>query len=358
MLIGGAGADVLNGNGGIDTASYVTAAAAIAITLATGAQTGDAAGDTLNSIEIITGSSYGDTITGDAGNDVFNGGNGNDILTGGTGSDTLNGDAGNDLLTGGSGADILNGGSGTDTASYASSSTAVSINLVTGVHTGGDAEGDTLVALETVIGSAFSDSLVASSAVTLAGGGGNDSYYIGSGNVAVTETAGNGTDTVFTSTNTYTLTNNVENLIYTGPSNFVGTGNNLANAMSGGNGADTILGLAGDDTLFGGEGLDLLAGGSGQDTFLFTALTHSNAASGIDRITDFSQDDRDIIDLSAIGELVFRGSEAFSGTGAEIRFEVSDGRTEVFADVDGDGFTDFQVTLEGSITLSAGDFIL
>lgn len=144
------------------------------------------------------------------------------------------------------------------------------------------------------------------------------------------------------------------------------SGNSLANEITGSNGADALSGLAGDDTLLGGDGNDMFSGGAGfdlisdgagQDTFLFAALGDSNAVSGIDQIADLSQAGGDIIDVSALGEFAFLGSDAFSGSGGEIRFEISGGQTTVFADADGDGQSDFQMTLVGAITLMAGDFL-
>ena len=62
---------------------------------------GHAQGDTLATIENLTGSGHGDTLTGDAN------------------ANTLRGAGGNDTLVGLAGADVLDGGAGTDTASYA-----------------------------------------------------------------------------------------------------------------------------------------------------------------------------------------------------------------------------------------------
>jgi Ca2+-binding RTX toxin-like protein len=93
-------------------------------------------GDTLTTIENLTGSNYNDTLTGDAGANVLSGGTGNDTLAGGAGADTLT------------------GGSGTDTADYSASGSAVTVNLLTNVNTGGDAASDSLSGIENVTGSA------------------------------------------------------------------------------------------------------------------------------------------------------------------------------------------------------------
>jgi Ca2+-binding RTX toxin-like protein len=194
-LIGGSGADLLDGGKGFDVASYETAANAIFINLETSVFTGDAAGDTLVSIEQIDGSKYNDEIVGNVEANVFNGLDGND---------TLRGSSGNDLLIGETGADVLDGGEGSDSASYANSTTGVSINLTTGVISGGDAQGDVLVSIENLEGSVVSD------------------------------------DTLL--------------------------GNNADNFLNGLGGNDTLDGGAGDDILVGGIGTNTLKGGLGNDT--------------------------------------------------------------------------------------------
>ena len=96
-LIGGAGADYLSGGSGSDTASYFGATAGVVASLTNSSiNTGDAAGDTYNSIMSLIGSDF---------NDVLNGSNGGNRIDGGTGYDTIKGYGGNDTLTGGAGKD-------------------------------------------------------------------------------------------------------------------------------------------------------------------------------------------------------------------------------------------------------------
>jgi Ca2+-binding RTX toxin-like protein len=226
-LSGGAGADILDGGQGQDFVSYATASSGILINLLTNVHTGDAAGDVFvpKSIEEIEGSAYADTLIGDTDNNILRGGAGNDTLEGGEGDDTLIGSdpppedeeikkllqnvqhddrliggagadklyggEGKDTLIGGAGADILDGGEGKDIASYETATTAVSINLATGVHTG-DAAGDVFESIEEYEGSSYDDTLSgdnnnnifsgADGNDTLVGGGGADTLRGGQGN--------------------------------------------------------------------------------------------------------------------------------------------------------------------------------
>jgi Ca2+-binding RTX toxin-like protein len=172
ILIGRYGADVLIGGVGRDTASYATSLTGVEVRLdpflGTGAG-GEATGDQLIAVENIVGSSRSDVLVGDFQGNLILGGEGNDAIIGREGADTLYGEAGNDtllggveddFLSGGAGADIIGGGAGNDAADYSASGAGVSVNLATGVGLGGDAQGDVLVSIENLIGSAFDDTFV------------------------------------------------------------------------------------------------------------------------------------------------------------------------------------------------------
>ncbi|MFO1034378.1 MAG: calcium-binding protein [Hyphomicrobiales bacterium] len=257
-LIGGAGADKLSGGDGNDTADYSTSTVTgVNVNLATGAASGgDAQGDTLSSIENLTGSKF------------------NDVLTGNTGANVLNGGAGDDLLVGGAGADRLIGGDGSDTADYSASGAALTVNLATGAAFGGDADGDTLSGIENVTGTKFNDSLTGdANANTLNGGAGNDILVGGAG--ADRLIGGDGVDTADYSASGAGVTVNLlagtgaggdaDGDVLSGIENLVGsayndvlTGDALANRIDAGKGDDVVFGSGGGDTILGGDGTDLV----------------------------------------------------------------------------------------------------
>ena len=190
FLTGGNGADTLDGGGGFDVASYTGSGNQVIINLVTGvASRGQAGGDTLISIEGLSGSAFGDTLVGSFGDNTIEGNGGRDVLSGQRGDDTLLGGAGDDSLEGGTGADILVGGIGRDTARYINSAEAVTVDLAAGTGQGGSAQGDTLLSIENVLGSALDDILIgdagnntlfgSSGADTITGGGGIDKYFGG-----------------------------------------------------------------------------------------------------------------------------------------------------------------------------------
>ncbi|WP_324749472.1 Ig-like domain-containing protein [Sphingomonas sp. LY54] len=140
----------------------------------------------------------------------------------------------------------------------------------------------------------------------------------------------------------------------------------------GGAGSDTLIGGQGADILVGRGGSDSLTGGVGPDTFRYSTVSESAAATP-DTITDF-QHLIDKIDLAGIdANTLFGGNQAFhsigsaaftggGGTGAgELRLlDIGGGNWTVEGDVNGDGTADLviQVTLFGGGTLEPVDFIL
>ena len=99
-------------------------------------------------------------------------------------ADTLIGNAGDNVLRGGKGGQILDGGDNGpvgDTADYSTSSAGVTV-ILGGTSSGGDADGDTLVDIENVTGSAKDDVLIGDGGANLLdGGAGNDVLQGGGG---------------------------------------------------------------------------------------------------------------------------------------------------------------------------------
>ena len=139
------------------------------------------------------------TINGGKGDDTLSGGNGNDTINGGEGNDTLiGGSSGNNILNGGPGADSHNGRFGNTTVSYSGSPAGVTVNLLTGSASGGDASGDTFEDVEGIIGSDHADTLTANdglAVIQLTGGGGNDTLNSGGAIFTIID-GGSGTDTL------------------------------------------------------------------------------------------------------------------------------------------------------------------
>ena len=86
-------------------------------------------------------------------------GTGDDVVIGNEAMNRLEGRDGDDVLEGGASADTLDGGAGNDTVVYTESDTGVVVRLSTNAGQGGHAEGDTLVSIENITGSAHNDNL-------------------------------------------------------------------------------------------------------------------------------------------------------------------------------------------------------
>jgi len=163
---------------------------------------------------LLIGNDGSDRLEGGGGNDILQGGVGADLLYGGAGNDTLTGGDGADILFGGAGADHLDGGLGADWVRFIEAASGVTMSLLTGTGTIGDAAGDVYIEIENVSGSEWGDSLTGSNF---------DNQILGEG----------GDDMIL-----------------------------------GRSGHDFLLGGAGDDIIDGGFGNDILRGGPGADTLI------------------------------------------------------------------------------------------
>ncbi|WP_205481852.1 M10 family metallopeptidase C-terminal domain-containing protein, partial [Sphingomonas arenae] len=227
-----------------------------------------------NGANILRATYYADTLQGGHGDDLLYGYEGNDTLDGGRGVDRLYGGAGNDTYVVTDATDYAYelAGEGTDTVQAA-----VSVNLranieslvLTGPYsiTGRGNDLDNTITgnsgsnrmwgmggNDTLIGNAGNDFLDGSEGSdTLIGGIGNDVYYVDTLSDTIVEAANEGYDTVRTTLD-WTLGAGLDRIELLGSGDLDGTGNGLANILSGNAGANVLSGLDGNDRIFGKEG--------------------------------------------------------------------------------------------------------
>lgn len=113
------------------------------------------------------------------------------------------------------------------------------------------------------------------------GGGGNDTFVIDSKSIQLVEAFNDGYDTVKTLVS-YTMADNLDQLVMLGKGNLTAHGNSSSNSMLGNAGNNKLFGEFGSDSLAGGKGDDFLTGGDGYDTFVF------HKGDGVDTVTDFN----------------------------------------------------------------------
>ena len=440
-LEGGPGADELHGgytdsdtgidgnqaNGEMNTLSYASSNAGVTVNLAAASATGGhATGDTVetyeesalpddagNTVDVatfahVTGSMHGDRLTGDKQDNH---------LAGGGGDDTLRAGAGMDRVIGGPGADVLDGGEdmneknnmvpgdadtdGTveegemvaasiDWAVYKDAKEGVTVDLSTGMGTGGEAMGDTLVNIELIWGSEHADTFISGpGGDIIEGDGGSDtvSYEASSMGVTVnlndenqhtrvsvdttdsdnpiqfpptdpdstTDTGDASTLTgvpeldavggVFDANNIKDEDDNpnangaagdklrsIENLTGSNQKDML-AGDEQNNVLKGMGGDDMLLARAGDDKLYGGDGNDMLRAASG--------MNELNGGAGDDTITGGS------------------GNDTINGGAGDDQMSGGDGQdTFVFSPDDGeadDVITGLTGLADNAIDLSAYD---
>ncbi len=314
---------------------------------------------------VIVGGGANDTFSGDDGNDTIDGMRGDDTLNGGEGSDRLFGWGDEDTLNGGEGIDFLDGGRGKDTLNGDNGADELHGQRGTDTLKGGAGE-------DKLYGGQGRDSLDGGAGVDyLAGGVGDDTYIVDVVGDVLHEARLAGRDTVESAV-TWTLGVFFEELELTGSTAIDGTGNAVANKVTGNSGANKLLGLDGNDmlsggggadTLTGGRGNDRMAGGAGADTFILTA--DSIGLKEKDRISDFSNGDGDLINLTAIdantntdGDQAFTAVAKFSGTAGEMALSYKGGTTTLKLDVDGDGKADYTLKINGDVTLHTATWLL
>jgi Ca2+-binding RTX toxin-like protein len=308
VITGGVGNDLLNGDQGNDTMvggagndTYYISDSNDAVSETVGGGLRDVERSLISrtisaNVEVLeligiadidaTGGAGNDFLVGNSGNNVLNGIGGNNVLSGGAGNDTMFGDGGNDTMSGGAGNDVyyvdLAGdqvieavGEGKDivlsTRSRTIDANVEALMLLGGADLNATGLGgaDELYGNggnNVLSGAAGNDSLAGNAGNDtldgglgndlLMGGVGNDVYYVDNTDYdTVTENAGEGNDTVYSSV-TYWLPNNVEALILTGTGDISAVGNVGNDYLAGNSGNNFLTGSTGNDTLVGGAGND------------------------------------------------------------------------------------------------------
>jgi Ca2+-binding RTX toxin-like protein len=227
---------------------------------------------------------------GGAASDYFEGGSGNDRFDGGLGADTMIGNLGNDVFfVNVSGDVVMDAGAGFDsvytTVSYTLHADAQIELLATtnsasniGVTLTGNRFAQTITGTagsdvlrgnggnDYLIGNAGNDQLTAGGRSVLAGGAGDDTYFVTDWLQVIHEAAGGGFDTIYTQGAFVLLAGvAVELLVYQGAAGVAYYGNDLAQTIRTGAGNDSAEGRGGNDHLVTYGGNDFLDGGAGAD---------------------------------------------------------------------------------------------
>jgi Ca2+-binding RTX toxin-like protein len=275
--------------------------------------------------DVLVGDPSANTILGNAGDDSLTGHGGDDDFRGGAGNDQLTGDAGFDTFRFArhDGLDEIADSSGINRIVFDAGILPAEVTLYRSVGAGmlaespGSANIDDLVLVlnggqqqirvenyyntqdppvvsEIVFGdgTAWSAANIAAGVVSATGTAntftattGDDNYVVDHGNDYVSEAAVGGTD-LATSTVSYQLPTNVENLTLSGMFALMGVGNVSSN---------TILGNEFANVLDGRSGTDILIGGAGDDKYIVSTPVHTSWTNGLDTIVEMAGEGYDTI---------------------------------------------------------------
>ncbi len=319
VIEGLAGQDELDGGAGSDTLSYASSDDSVYLNFRGGHFTnptsesgsrdgggGHAEGDIISNFENAIGSDYPDYFLIAAAGNTIDGGYSFD-----DGKSTIyfplnDGDFSNSFPYPTSSFSLDLG----DVVDYRWSTAGVTVNLTTGTNTGGYAEGDILTGIESIVGSAFADTLTGDeNNNTFYGRGGADTFD-GKGGIDVVSYARHPSSSEKSYPNTVGITldlktagNSTEHAVgdtYTDIEWFVGSwandvmqGGDDDDKMHGHNGRDTLRGGAGDDTLYGPDPWELryvrqdgdaLYGEAGDDTIIVGFGDSGRGGAGNDKI--------------------------------------------------------------------------
>lgn len=241
----------------------------------------------------------------------------------------------------------FDGAGGSDTVDYSASLDGVRVDLQNGSIAEGDAEGDTLISIENIIGS---DNSAERDWIW---GDGEDNYIQGMDGADILEggagadriDGGAGWDYARYIRSDAGINVNLETNLNTG-GHAEGdvlidieaiVGSNFDDVIRGGSAGDYIKGEVGNDTLAGGDGVDSLYGGAGADTFIFDNATAFN---NVDRVYDFDTAEGDRLDISDL----LSGYDAANDALTDF-VQITDNGTDSTLVVDADGGADSFVSI-------------
>jgi Ca2+-binding RTX toxin-like protein len=339
-LSGGAGNDTIDGGAGINLADYGSAAAGIDVDLSQhkALVDGDGGQDTLNNIQNVRGSTFGDEITGDAGNNVIEGGKGDDIINGGRRHRS-----GRLQQCAQQGYGRPDGRHGHRRSQLGRRRHAVQYRARPGSQFSDSFLGNAGIFAE-FVGSKGNDTIDGA-------GNGYASYYDSPGAVSASIASASGT-----ASDGWGTTDSLKNLLGL-------TGSDFNDTLTGNGSANTLDGGKGDDLLTGGLGNDSIVGGLGTDTAVFSGKSVdyqiTDIGGGLITVTDLNTGDgNDGTDtLSGIEALKFSDQTiddandppvnsvpGAQSTNEDTALVFSGAKAITVSDVDADG-SDLKVTL-------------
>ncbi|XKG76420.1 hypothetical protein LG306_03570 [Brevundimonas vesicularis] len=341
--------------------------------LNTSQNTGEAVGDTYNSIERVVGSTGDDIIRGTAGTDYFVGREGNDVFLGRGGGD------------------LFDGGAGVDTVWYDQQAV---VDLVLSSTNSGAAAGDRYTSIERVVGSNADDVMR---------GTGNTDYFVGRDGNDIFEgrgggdwfDGGEGIDTVWYNTQaTVDLLDSTTNSGAAAGDHYQSIeriyGSEVGNDIMRGTAAtEYFLGRAGHDIFQGRGGGDWFDGDIGIDTVWYdtaatvdlAGLTQNGGGATGDRYVSIERvvgsNDVDIIRGTDNADYMLGrgGDDIFLGRGGADTFDGDDGVDTVWYDqgvtggtllIDlissgrntGEAAGDTYVSIERVVSSNSADYVL
>ena len=249
-----------------------------------------------------TGNELDNLLIGNPGDNGLDGGIGDDTLLGGIGNDVYYVDSDFDVV-------IENYNEGVDEVRSYNVSYSLGDNLENLTLFGDyDVNGTGNALNNILVGNAFSNVLDGGAGDdVMTGGAYHDRYFVDTAGDQVIENLDEGTDTVESSIS-YTLGDNIENLVLLGSEDLYGTGNTTSNV---------IHGNAGNNIIDGGIGGDILLGRTGNDIYFVDSSTDyviEKLNEGIDEVNSSINYTLTV----NVENLTLIGSNSINGTGNEL----------------------------------------